>query len=511
MTASLPLVEERYRAKKRILVVDDYAPTRNLVAEALVQTGNYEISDAENGLEALKLFKNSRYDMVITDIIMPGMGGMELLHSLREINVSIPVIMITAHPAVELTVTAMKSGVVDILKKPFDIDGLLFKVDCYLRDDGVLDKVARQETLDLNVEREQLLLKSHIYDTIENAVGDNDAIFETIVELALRIVDGESCMLLLYDEESNKFYPKAARNNNNGFHGVNNISAFSNLFKEVVDKKDAVMVHSDSDPLVAPSLICAPLMIRGNVLGVLSIRKKKTGSVFTKNDLHQILSLAKRASLNLENKILYESMYTNLMNTFKLLIASIQVRDHYTEEHSNRVAEMAVKIAEGLNCTPSEIESMRISSLLHDIGKISVPDNVLLKCGSLLPEEYQVIKKHPDIGDNVLSNVVLLDKERKIIRHHHERWDGKGYPDGISGNDIPLLSRILSVADSFDAMISDRPYRKSLGVDLATRELRKNENTQFDGKIVGVFLDILKKSVSRLIHPPELCLAFFLL
>jgi response regulator RpfG family c-di-GMP phosphodiesterase len=491
LATSSALVQEIYREKKRILVVDDYAPTRNLVAEALDQTGNYEISDAENGLEALKLLQIHQYDMVITDVMMPGMGGMELLHSLRKLNISIPVIMITAKPAVELTVSAMKSGVVDFLKKPFDIDGLLFKVDLYLRDDGVLDEVARQETLDLKVAREQLSVKSYIYETIEKAAGDNDEIFETIVELALRVVDGEKCMLLLYDEEYKKFYPKVVRGKDSSAVGVDHMSTLPNLFYEVVDTKDAVMVHSDSDPLIAPSLICAPLLIRGNVLGVLSIRKKASGGIFNQNDLHHILSLAKRASLNLENKILYESIYANLMNTFKALVASIQVRDHYTEEHSARVSDMAIKICVRLDFTSSEIESMRIASLLHDVGKISIPDYVLLKPSNLTAEEYQIIKQHSVIGDQILSHVVLLDRERNIIRHHHERWDGRGYPDGISGKDIPLLARVLNVADSFDAMISDRPYRKGLSVEMAVRELERGKNTQFDEEIVNVFQHIL--------------------
>ena len=494
MIASLALAEERHSERKRILVVDDYAPTRNLISEALGQTGNYEISDAENGLAALKLFRNSRYDMVISDVMMPGMGGMELLKELRGINAAIPVIMITSRPAMELAVSAMKSGVVDFLEKPFDIDGLLFKVDLYLRNDGVLDEVTRMETNDLKGEREQLSLKSYIYETIEKAAGGNDEIFETIVELAMRIVDGQSCALLLYDEEYGNFFPKVERGNDCGFYGVNGISTLTDLFKEVVKKKDATMIHSDSDPFISPSLICAPLMIRGNVLGVLSIRKKATGGIFTRKDMHHILMLAKRASLNLENKILYESIYANLTNTFKSLVASIQVRDHYTEEHSSRVTEMAVKIAEGLNCTSGEIECMKLASLLHDIGKISIPDNILLKPGSLTTEEYDIIKKHPDIGADILSYVVLLDKERKIIVHHHERWDGKGYPAGISGNDIPLLSRIISVADSFDAMVSDRPYRKGLSVDAATNELTKNKNTQFDGKIVEISLKVIEKN-----------------
>ena len=491
LIASSTVIEPVDQTRKRILVVDDYAPTRNLVTEALDQTGNYEISDAENGLEALKLFKSSRYDMVITDNMMPGMGGMELLHALRRIDVSVPVIMITANPAVELTVSAMKSGVVDFLKKPFDIDGLLFKVDLYLRDEGVLDEAARQETLGLNVEREQLSLKSYIYETIEKAAGDNDEIFDTIVELALRIVDGESGLLLLYDEEYRKFYPKVVRGRERHDAGMDHMSALSDLFREVVEKRDAAMRHSDSDPLIAPSVICAPLMIRNHVLGVLSIRKKASGGIFNQNDLHHILSLAKRASLNLENKILYESIYDNLMNTFKSLVTSIQVRDHYTEEHSARVSEMAIKICRRLNMTPSDVESMRIASLLHDIGKISIPDYVLLKPGNLTQEEYQVIKGHPVIGDHILSHVVLLDKERHIIRHHHERWDGKGYPDGISGRDIPLLSRVLSVADSFDAMISDRPYRKGLVLEMAAGELERGKNTQFDGEIVDIFRDAL--------------------
>lgn len=491
LLTSSPFMGETCRARRRILVVDDYAPTRNLVTEALEQTGNYDISDAENGLEALALFKKDRYDMVITDNMMPGMGGMELLHALRRIDTSVPVIMITANPAVELTVSAMKSGVVDFLKKPFDIDGLLFKVDLYLREEGVREEAARQETLNLHVEREQLSLKSYIYETIEKAAGDNDEIFDTIVELALRIVDGESGLLLLFDEEYKNFYPKVVRGNAGDFAGADSMSALANLFREVAESRDAAMLHSDTDPLIAPSVICAPLLIRGHVLGVLSIRKKASGGIFNQNDLHHILSLAKRASLNLENKILYESIYANLMNTFKSLVTSIQVRDHYTEEHSARVSEMAVKICGRLNLTSSEAESMRIASLLHDIGKISIPDDVLLKPGSLTVEEFQVIKQHSVIGDHILSHVVLLDKERRIIRHHHERWDGKGYPDGISGKEIPLLSRVLTVADSFDAMISDRPYRKGLSPARAIEELEKGKNSQFDGEIVDIFRDVL--------------------
>ncbi len=476
---------------KKILVVDDYVPTRNLVVEALSQAGNYEISEASNGIEALGLFQAHKYDMVLSDIMMPGMGGMELLSSIRDINPATAVIMITAHPALELTVSAIKNGAVDFLKKPFDIDDLLFKVNLYLREDNSSQGASGEGEGYLKFKREDLSLKGYIYESIENATGANEEIFQKIVELALKIVSGECCALFLYDVDSGDFYPRIIRDNNNGSFRQNTIPVLKDLFKEVVEKKDALIVNSESDALIAPSVICAPLMIRDNVLGVLSIRKKKNMGVFTKNDLHHILSLAKRASLNLENKVLYESMYNNLLDTFKALVASIQMRDYYTEEHSQRVCELAMKIARGLNCSTQEIESLKIAALLHDIGKIAIPDNILLKTESLSEEEYQIIKNHPQVGEEILSPVMLLEKERDIIRYHHERWDGKGYPCGLAATKIPLLARILAVADAFDAMTSTRPYRKAMGHEMALAELRKNVNLQFDAQIVDVFSTII--------------------
>lgn len=476
---------------KVVLVVDDYAPTRNLILEALEQQGKYEGLEAKNGIEAIRFLENGPCDMVITDVMMPGMGGMELLQSLRERDFDIPVIMMTSRPAVDLTVSAMKNGVVDFLQKPFDIDKLIFKVDLYLREGCAPAPVSWHDSLAMKEEREQLSLKSYVYEAVERAAGDNDEIFQTIVELAMRIVNGESCALFLYDKEYRKFYPKAQKGEDYGFYGANTISTITDIYQEAVDKKDAVMVHSDSDPFIAPSIICAPLLIHGSVLGVLSIRRKRIGGVFTKNDLQQILGLAKRASLNLENKILYESIYDNLTSTFMALVAAIQVRDHYTEEHSSRVTETSVKIARKMGLSPTDVERLRIASLLHDLGKISIPDSVLLKPGVLTRKEFEIIKQHPVTGDAILSHVALLDDERLIVRHHHERWDGSGYPDGLAGNDIHLLARIMAVADSFDAMTSDRPYRKGLSMETAIGELQANRKTQFDEKIVDVFLGIL--------------------
>lgn len=480
---------------KKILVVDDYLPTRNLIVDTLSQSAKYSISEAENGQDALRLFDENDFDLVISDIMMPGMSGMDLLHLIRERNPSATVIMITGNPTTDLTVSAIKKGAVDFLTKPFDIDELLYKVDIHLRQKEILHQEAFGNTSEQNGLRDKtddLSKKSYIYDVIEDSEMDNDAIFQKIAELALKLVDGEVCSIMLFDEEDNEFHDKVIKGNTDGIYkNYAQSPALKMVYNQVIEQKEAVLINSNDHPEVAPSLICAPLMIRKNILGILSIRKKKNREVFSKKDLHHILSLTKRASLNLENKILYESIYFNIMDTLKSLISSIQARDQYTEEHSRRVTSEAVRLAMSMSCSFKDQESLKIAGVLHDVGKIAVPDSILLKAGRLSEEEYMVIKNHPTIGENILKPILLLDKERRIIQCHHEHWDGKGYPIGLKGEDIPLLARILSVADSFDAMTNNRPYRPSMLKKEAIQELVASKNTQFDPNVVDAYIKIL--------------------
>lgn len=486
-------IEERYSLNKRILIVDDYSPTRQLITDALNQSGRYEISEAENGTEALDLCVQNPFDLVISDIMMPGGGGMELLSKLKETCPDTSVIMITGQPAVELTVSAMKKGAVDFLKKPFNIDDLLYKVQICLFEkklkgedrsgtDNVEFKI-QDKTKDLSV-------KGFIYDSFEKFEGDNESTFKKLVNLSLNVVDGEECSLLLFDEGSGVFHPKVIMSQDQEIYEKRTIPALQGIFRQVVEKKGALMIHSSVDPQIAPSLICAPLMIRSNIFGILCIRKITDREQFTKKDLDYIVSLTKRASLNLENQILYESVYNSVLDTFQSLIDSIQIRDHYTEEHCNRTTQLSLKIAEGMNCTDREIEALKIAGMLHDVGKIAIPDNVLLKPDRLSHEEFEIIKTHSEVGDRILKPLLLFDQERSIILHHHERWDGKGYPGGLAGTDIPFLARILTVADSFDAMTSNRPYRPAMEMVDAIEELKKNRNRQFDGNIVDAFLEL---------------------
>jgi response regulator RpfG family c-di-GMP phosphodiesterase len=480
---------------KKILVVDDYLPTRKLIVDTLGQSSNYHIHEAQNGPQALHLFDENNYDLLISDIMMPGMSGMDLLALIREKNPNAAVIMITGNPTTDLTVSAIKKGAVDFLTKPFDIDELLYKVDIHLRQKEMLTGESLEQVLAQNRLREktvELSKQGYIYDSIDESPMDNDAIFHKIAELALKLVDGEVCSILLFDEQDNEFHEKVVSGNSEGLlKNYTQSPSLKMVYNEVIERKEAVLIHSDDHPEVAPSLICAPLMIRNNILGILTIRKKRNREVFNKRDLHHILSLTKRASLNLENKILYESIYINVLDTLKSLISSIQARDHYTEEHSQRVTEESVRIALSMNCSINDIESLKIAGVLHDIGKIAVPDSILLKPGKLTQEEYLIIKNHPTIGENIVKPIILLEKERRIIQCHHERWDGNGYPIGLKGADIPMLARILSVADSYDAMTNNRPYRTAMSKEKAIEELIQNVNAQFDPDVVNAYIKIL--------------------
>lgn len=181
-----------------------------------------------------------------------------------------------------------------------------------------------------------------------------------------------------------------------------------------------------------------------------------------------------------------------LTGGLKALLGIVSTKDKYTFRHSERVLDYAVTIGKNMGLPEERIKLLKTAALFHDIGKVQIPESILNKRGPLSEKEYELIKKHPIYSVNILEPILYMDSLIDAVRYHHERYDGKGYPDGISGDDIPLEARILCVADSFDAMLSDRPYRKSMGLEKALQELKRCSGTQFDPKIADVFIKILE-------------------
>ena len=204
----------------------------------------------------------------------------------------------------------------------------------------------------------------------------------------------------------------------------------------------------------------------------------------------------KKINTKLENT--YEKLEKAYMESIQTIRYTVEAKDTHTRGHSDRVSEYSVLIGEKLGMSKEDIRRLQIGGLFHDVGKIGVPDNILQKNDKLTDDEYSEIKNHPTIGAQILSTASIFQDIIPIVKYHHERYDGKGYPCRLKGKDIPYLARITAVADAFDAMTSKRVYRDSLSIDVVISEIEKNKGTQFDPEIADVFLDILKNDYDKI-------------
>jgi len=239
------------------------------------------------------------------------------------------------------------------------------------------------------------------------------------------------------------------------------------------------------------SLVALPLLAKGQSIGVICIYFTKPGDP-KDHEMNLLTTAANEAAIAIENARIYENLQDAFVGTIRSLAETIDAKDTYTRGHSERVSLYSEAIARGLGLRENELQTIRYAGYLHDVGKIGIPDEILSKPGKLTVEEFRVIQKHPVLSDKILTPVNFPFPVQSIVRHHHERYDGKGYPDGLKGEEIPLGARILFVADAYEAMTSDRPYRQALSTSMALNELEKNKITQFDARIVDTFAKIIK-------------------
>jgi putative nucleotidyltransferase with HDIG domain len=243
-------------------------------------------------------------------------------------------------------------------------------------------------------------------------------------------------------------------------------------------------------PAHVGSLIAVPVKIRDRIFGVLTAAMRSGGRAFTEKDLFYLSFTTQSAANAIETLALYENLYENLFATLYGFVNALEARDLYTRQHSMRVTEIALQLGREMGCSPEELNILNFAGPLHDIGKIGIRDDILLKPGRLSAEEFEKIKEHPAIGANMLNQLGIWEREREIIRSHHERFDGTGYPDGLQSEQIPLLARILSVADAYDAMASDRAYRRRMEEELILNIILKAAGTQFDPLVVQAFVKV---------------------
>ncbi len=239
-------------------------------------------------------------------------------------------------------------------------------------------------------------------------------------------------------------------------------------------------------------MCCVPVLSRGEALGVLQAINKRAGR-FDAEDLALMQTLADRVAVALDNARLFEGLRRTLLETSEALAESIEVRDAYTGGHTRRVVDYSLAIGRRLGLPEAELAELKLSAILHDIGKIGVDDRVLRKPGALEGDEVRQMRRHPELGVEILRHVGDLRGALPGIRSHHERYDGRGYPDQLAGEEIPRVARIIAVADTFDAMTSDRPYRPGLPWERAMAELRRCAGSQFDPRAVRACLAAIRR------------------
>jgi len=480
--------------KEKVLIVDDDGIVREVLADILSTICGFEADTAIDGLEGLKKLQTNLYDIVFTDLNMPRLGGMDLLKESVRLYPSLPVVMITGLSTVDTAVSAMKEGAKDFIIKPFQIEKVVSVAERIIGERKLLKEIASDTSTEESIQRInaelfkklQEISNLHAISLELDEIYNNKEIYKKIVEMAVKLLAVRHAFFAMVEGDSLRIRQSTGL-------GCQEFKIKGSIFEGVIQNKSYGIISNNRTGIfkelpLHSEILLIPFTLKEEVFALLGLYDKADNTAFTEEEIAIILTFAKKASLRIENNALYEVFYNNLINTLKSLVIGIEARDSYTKQHSERVAIYSLQIADVIGLGEEDKDAIRFGGYLHDIGKMGVRDTVLLKPGKLTPDEMAEIKLHPLKGDEIIKPIKFFPKERELVRYHHERFDGKGYPDRLEGHEIPLLARILSVADAYDAMTSSRPYREARTHEYTVQEIKRCSGTQFDPEIVKAFL-----------------------
>jgi putative nucleotidyltransferase with HDIG domain len=522
-----PLLEARDTKQKRtILVVDDDRRVVDLLQISLSQNG-YRVNAASTGEEGLEAVRRETPDLIILDLRLPKKNGFEVCAALKSSKdtAAIPVIMVSATAEVDARLQGLMHGADDYLTKPFSPKELLIKVR------RIFERMEKQETLsiknreletevarnreDLVVRNKELRFQVFSLETLMglthqlNSSLDLEGLLGTMILSVVGQLRVNSACLFLTDQRED---PK--RLDAWTFKGVKEdlVRSIHFLYEDefirailpiegeegrpvrLQDLSEDPSLERSVGPLYAAgfALVC-PVMMKQKLTAILAVGEKVSGQDFQSTDLEMVKALSESAGIAIENARLFKDLQDTYLATVRVLVSTIEAKDPYTHGHTERVAQYAVGIAKAMEFSQDEIQTIQLGAFLHDIGKLHTSDSILHKPGALTEEEWRLVKAHPVRGAQMLQGVKFLEKATDLVRHHHERVDGKGYPDGLRGDEITVGAKIVNVADAFDAMTTERPYRAGLSMDQAIAQLEEKAGTQFAAEIVEVMVRSLRE------------------
>jgi HD-GYP domain-containing protein (c-di-GMP phosphodiesterase class II) len=367
-------------------------------------------------------------------------------------------------------------------------------------------------------------------------VHEPDTLNKMIVRMIVQKVKVNHAGILLHDKNRDTYILTVSRGASGlripeGFARMDADNPLIRFFKEHLDKQillKGAVVYEEARELLSKNIgagikqllkgtlyqmeifeavACIPSYYRDDLVGILLLGRKKSGREFGREELDFFVALASDVAMAIRNAQLFTELELELDKNKRLFIhttialaAAIDAKDHYTHGHTARVTTLSLEIAKKLmqknsaNFSEKFLEHLHIAGLLHDIGKIGIPESILNKGGALTEEEKKRMQEHPLVGETILKPIKELEDSILGVRYHHEKYDGSGYPEGLKADKIPLIAAIISVADTFDAMITDRPYRKGLSKKEAIEEIKQVSGKQFDPQIAGALVELYREN-----------------
>ena len=506
------------KADKTILIIEDSGATRQLIREA-IETAGYCCLEAPDGLSGLALLEECRPDLILMDINMPGLDGYEATIKIKSLEScrGIPVVAFTSEKERERCLAAGCDG---FIQKPLDVASFLDAVEAFLAGKREHLEATRERSL-LREHNERLVVRLEdkvnelltAQTRLKSYIGYLELALEMAQEMA-RKYDTEGLLRVFCQKLAARLHATyAAIALLDGPEALNLVGAHGRklhwelrqtisldtlpLLKWVVTSREELVLSRTAAglgpaelrllfPEDTGSILLMPLALKGEGLGLLMLGGQESDT-FRREKREICRTLLAQAGTYLENVRLIENINNMYVSSIYALATALDERDPYTRNHSDKVTQYAMTITYELGLPMDEQKEIKTAGMLHDIGKIGIPDSILLKPGKLTEEEFAIIRSHPVRGARIIRNIEPLRGIIPIVEHHHERWDGRGYCSGLAGTDIPLGARVLAVADSYDAMTSDRTYRSRMPHEQALAELKRCAGAQFDAELVEVF------------------------
>jgi response regulator RpfG family c-di-GMP phosphodiesterase len=470
----------------RVLLVDDNASVLRFLASA-VASNNCEVKTASTAEQALELLGDAPFDLVVSDIKMPGLSGLDLLRAIKGKQPATPVVLITGVPSVNSAVFGLRHGAYDYLPKPFSVAEVRELIDRLRRDRAEGNgNVTYPAGLNEELQRRQggVAVLSSIGELALQGL-EPGLFVERVLEKTLQSLRCDAAIMVLRDQEGKL---NASRMGQPSMVGEL-LTILQARFADVV-KGGGGETYTLTNKEHGFEALAALIPGVGDTVGVLCMGREARAGAFLPDEKGLLLGYAQTTAVALQKIVLREHLEKNLVDTISSFVIALESKDPYLKGHSARVSLYSGEIAKVMGMPTADVVLYSRAGLLHDLGKLVMLDNILRKPRQLTEEEFELVRSHPVVGDKILKPLRFLSCEAKAVRHHHERYDGRGYPDGLKGDGIPLIARVVTVADAFDAMTSDRPYRGKRPIQAAIDEIFRGARTQFDPIVTEAFITI---------------------